>query len=309
MRTWKKVAIGSTAVLVLAGAGVVAAKVRLAHRTPDWYAPDESTPAQRASAANRVEDTLARLYNWSAGRHARGADHRSPTSTPTLAEPATDAAFPLTFTDAQLNAFYDKWSGLGDRRATVEKYVKDPRIAVREGHVIVAGQARDMGVVLSLFLDPSVSPADGRVRLTLSAVMAGVVTLPDAFTAGKRAALERTLAASLPADQAAAALTPDGLANGPAATAAMVQMLLGVLRGRSTEPVIFVPVSPSPTSPLLPVRVSSVTAADHTLTMTARPVPLAERPALLAEIKRPDDPNPPADDDGPTAAAGKPAAD
>ena len=285
MRTWKKLALTVVGLAAVAGVGVGAAEYRLAHRTPDWYAADDGlTPAQRASAAGRVEDVLVRMYSWSAGRHARGEN---------AGEPAT---FPVEFTDAQLNAFYDKWSGFGDRRGAVERFVHQPRVAVRDGHLIVAGQVRDMGgVVVSLFLDPSVSAADGRVRLTLSEVRAGVVPVPDAFTAGQRASLERVLARSLPADQAAAAFTPDGLANGPAATAAMTELLLGVLRGRATEPVLFVPVNVSDRSPLLPVRVTAVSARDHTLAMVAQPVPPAERAKLLDQIRRPDDPGGTAD--------------
>jgi hypothetical protein len=291
MRKWKKVILWSVGLLSVAGVGIGAAEYLRFRRTPDWYTADTSTPEQRASAADRVEDTLRRLYDWSAGRHARGADRAAPVATPVVAEPATDAAFPLSFTDAQLNAFFDRWSNFQDRRATIDKYVKDPRIIVQDGHLIIAGQVRDGGVIVSLFLDPSVSHTDGRVRLQLTQVMAGVIQVPEVFFASQRTSLERVLAQNLPADQQKAALTPDGLANGAAATAAMDEMLLGVLRGRETEPVIFVPVTASPTAPLLPVRISAVTARDHTLAMTARAVPVAERQRLLDEIRRPDDPD------------------
>jgi hypothetical protein len=103
--------------------------------------------------------------------------------------------------------------------------------------------------------------------------------------------LERVLASHLPADQRAAALDAEGLANGAAATAAMDEMLLAVLRRQPIEPVIFVPVSASPTSPLLPVRISAVAARDHTLSMTAQAIPMADRAKLLEQIKRPDAPD------------------
>ena len=291
MRKWKKVILWSAGLLFVAGVGVGAAQLVRLRRTPDWYAPDTSTAEQRATAAGRVEDVLTRLYNWSAGRHARQAD-RQPVAAPTVADPGNDALFPLSFTDGQLNAFYDKWSRFQNRQAVVDKYVKDPRVVVQEGHLIVAGQLRDRGVVVSLFFDPSVTP-DGRAQMTLSRVMAGVVSVPDVFFDAQRTALQQVLASHLPTNQRAAALDGDGLANGAAATAAMDEMLLAVLRRQPIEPVIFVPVNASPTSPLLPVRISAVTAANHTLAMTAQAVPLAERAKLLEQIKRPDDPDAP----------------
>ena len=271
--------------------GVGTAEFLLVRRTPDWYTADTSTPEQRATAADRVEYTLRRLYDWSAGRHGRGTAGRPPVVTPIVAGSTTsDVAFPLAFTDEQLNAYFDRWTAPASRRSAIDRYIKDPRVIVQDGHIIVAGQLRDAGVIVSLFLDP-VQTADGRVQLTLAQVMAGVVQVPQAFFSSQRTSLEHVLAASLPGDQAKAALTSDGLANGAMATAAMDQMLLAVLRGRPTEPVIFVPTSLSPTAPLLPVRITAATAARHTLSMTAQAIPTDERPALLSAVKVPDDPD------------------
>ena len=262
-------------VLAVAGVGVASAEWLLVRRTPAWYGPETRTPAQRATAARTVEDTLVRLHNWSAVR-----------AQPSAAT-APAATYPLSFTDAQLDAFFDKWAAFRDRRATIEQYVHDPRLVVQDGHLILVGQLKETGLVVSLFIQPAVA-ADGRLRLTLDRVVAGVVPVPDAFFAAQRASLERTLAADLPAAQAAARLDADGLANGPAATASMNQMLLAMLRGQPAEPVVFVPVTAAGASPLLPVRVTAVTAQDHTLTLTAQAMTLAERRALLGVIETPD---------------------
>ncbi len=280
MRKWVKVVIGSAGVLAAAAAGGGAAEWLRVRRTPAWYAPDRSTPQQRAVAADRFQDTLARLYDWSADRHARRlAGRPSPTT--------ADATHPLSFTDAQLNAFLDRWSDLQDRRATIEQYVHDPRVIVVDGRVILAAQVKEMGLVVSLFVQPAVA-ADGRLRLTLDKVVAGVVPVPDAFFANQRASLEHVLSSNLPADQAAARLDADGLANGSAATAAMDEMLLAMLRGQAAEPVIFVPVNTSASSLLLPVRITAVTAQDHTLAITALAMSPDDRRDLLARIKTAD---------------------
>lgn len=283
MRKWFKVVACSAGLVIAAGVGVAAAEWLRVRRTPAWYAPDRTTPQQRAVAADRFEDTLARLYDWSADRHARRV---ADPSTPATA----DATHPLAFTDGQLNAFFDRWSELQNRRAAIEAYVHDPRVVVLDGRLILAAQVKELGVVVSLLVQPTVA-ADGRLRLTLDKVLAGVVPVPDAFFAGQRASLEKVLASNLPADQAAAKLDRDGLANGAAATAAMDEMLLAMLRGLPAEPVIFVPVNTSASAPLLPVRITAVTAQDHTLAMTAQAMTADERRDLLARIETPDTPD------------------
>jgi hypothetical protein len=274
-----KVVVWTAGVSAVAGVGVLSAEWMLVRRTPAWYVPQTRTPAQQASAARNVEDTLIRLHNWSAVHAVHTA-----TSTASSAGPST---YPLTFTDAQLDAFFDKWADFQNRRSAVERYVHDPRLVVLDGHLIVVGEIRETGLVVSLFVQPAVS-ADGRLRLTIDRVVAGVVPVPDAFFASQRAALERTLAADLPAAQAGARLNPDGLANGAAATAAMNEMLLAMLRGQPAEPVVFVPVSASGTSSLLPVRISSVSAANHVLRMNAEAMAPDDRRELLDRIKVPD---------------------
>ncbi len=274
-----KVVAWTTGVAALVGVGVLSAEWLLVRRTPAWYAHDARTPAQKAVAVHAVEDTLARLLNWSIERGA---------TTPGTAT-APSPVCPLSFTDAQLDAFYDKWVDFQDRRSTIEKYVHDPRLVVQDGHLIIVGEIKETGLVVSLFVQPAVA-SDGRLRLTLDRVVAGVVPVPDAFFASQRQSLIRTLAADLPAAQQAAQLDAKGLANGPAATAAMNEMLLAMLRGQPAEPVVFVPVSASGSSPLLPVRISAVTAADHTLTMTAQAMTLDERRELLDLIREPDAP-------------------
>ncbi len=284
MRRWAKVAAWSAGVLVLAGAGVAAAQWLLVRRTPNWYAPSRLTAAQRATAAHGVENTLIGLQSWSAGRHARQVSGHAASPS------AAGATYPLSFTDAQLDAFFDKWADYQDRRAAMDKYVADPRLVVQDGRIIVVGQVHEVGLVVSLFVLPQVA-ADGRLRLSLEKVVAGVMTVPDSFFASQRAAIIHTLAANLPADQAAARFDRDGLANGPAATAAMDEMLLAMLRGRSAEPVVFVPVNTSAQSPLLPVRITAVTARDHTLSMTAQALTADERRDLLQRIKVADVPD------------------
>ena len=277
MRKWVKILVGSAVGLGLIAAGVGAGEWILVRRRPAWYAPDHTTAEQRRTAARGVEDTLVRLHDWSAER-----------SGPAGTAPTPESTYPLSFTDVQLDAFYDKWVAFQDRRSTVERYVHAPRVIVQDGQVIVAGEVREVGLVVSLFVQPAVSADDGRLKLTLAKVVAGVVPVPDSFFATQRAALERTLSGNLPADQRAARLDRDGLANGAAADAAMDELLLAMLRGRPAEPVIFVPVDTSATSRLLPVRITAVTAEHHTLGMTAQAMSMAERRELLGRIKAAD---------------------
>jgi uncharacterized protein YpmS len=287
-----KLFIALLAMLVLLAAGLWVASYAMLRRTPDWYQPDTRSEAQRNKAAKAIEDLLAALSNWGGRRHA--AVFRANLPDAPINDPSTqqaramlgskpDEVFQITFTDDQLNAFFNKWANTHDRRAWFDQYVEDPRLVLRENQLILVGKVKDQGVVVSLIFQPKLDE-QGRINLNLTNVLGGVLPMPDALWANQRAAIEESLRRKLPLYQAGAEITPDGVANGDAGSAAMNQLISATLKYKSANSVIFVPLNQN-LSQSLPVKITSVAIHDHTLQMTAEQMSEEERGAFLKELK------------------------
>ena len=171
----------------------------------------------------------------------------------------------------------------------LEQYVENPRLVIRENQLIVVGKAKQVDAVVSLIFEPSIT-ADGKLDLRLKRVMGGMLPLPEAFWGPHRESVRQGLLKHLAEYQAEAAITPDGLANGAAASAGMNEMLVAALADHDdpVPAVVFVPVRPPALKPTMPVRITAVRAHDHTLTLTAEPMSVADRKAVLEQIKAAD---------------------
>jgi hypothetical protein len=288
-----KLLIAALVLLVLLAAGLWTASYVMLRRTPDWYQPDTSSEAQRNKAANEFLVILSALRNWSSQRHAAVVRANIAVNS-TNTDPATqqaramlgskpDEAFQISFTDDQLNAFFNSWQNTHDRRAWFEQYVEDPRLVLRENQLILVGKVKDQGVVVSLIFEPRLDE-HGRINLNLNNVLAGVLPVPDAMWAGKRSAIEASLERKLPIYQAGAEISSDGTANGDAGSAAMNQLVTATLQYKSANSVIFVPLDEK-LSQSLPVKITSLAIHDHTLMMTAEQMSEQERAEFLKELK------------------------
>jgi hypothetical protein len=287
-----KIYVTLIVLLAVLAAGLWGTSYAMLRRTPEWYQPDTSTPDQRNKAAKAFEDLLASLNNWSGRRHAATV-HRKPTVNP-ADDPSTqqaramlgskpDEVFQISFTDDQLNAFFNKWANTKDRRAWFEQYVEDPRLVLRENQLILVGKVKDQGVIVSLIFEPRLDEK-GRINLNLVNLLGGVLPVPDALWANQRSAIEASLARKLPMFQAGAEITPDGVANGDAGSAAMNKLISATLQYKSSDSVIFVPLNAS-LSQSLPVKITSVVIHDHTVQMTAEQMTEEEREGFLRELK------------------------
>jgi hypothetical protein len=260
--------------------------------TPDWYKADAITAEQRQAAANKAEDMLTRMTNWAGAAQARRASQVADGPTTTQAsgvlghEPSQP--FEIQFTDVELNAFFNKWADLDDRRAVMDRYVENPRLALRDHQLILAGNVKDLGMVVSLQFEPKIDER-GKLRMDLVRVMGGLLPLPDAMWADKREKFEKMLRSELPKYQRSAKFSSEGTANGAAASAAMDKLLLATLNREPAAPVVFVPYQVSRLNSSVPAKITAVSIQDHTLTMTVEQMTTDERDALLTWLREPYD--------------------
>ena len=279
--------------LVLAG-GAGGVMYHMLRGTPDWYQQDDSTADQKRSAADRVEDLLARLRDHvikpsrakldeRRKQELAKANQQSAEQAEQIKSEQADAPFELEFTDAQLNAFFERWK-VGPRQEMFDEYVENPRIAIRNNQLIFFGKYKSNGIILSLIFEPKIDDK-GNFLLNLVRVQGGMLSVPDAMWAGKRDSIAQMLKKKLPAYQADASALPDGCVNGGAGSAAMNEMLLAVLSNAPTPAVVLVPANAGTLVPSIPVKITAMTVANRSLKMTAQKMTPEEQAAYLKTIK------------------------
>jgi hypothetical protein len=296
---WLKRGLSLLAFAVVIGAGFSVMSYVLIRRTPDWYQPDSRTPDQRSRAADKIENLLILLRNWGGEQHAAklrsnqkigsgSADSHPQEQAKELLAHKPDQAFTISFTDDELNAFFNKWAEPPGRRAWFDQYVIDPRLVIRGNQLIIVGKPKTVDLIVSLVFEPKLD-GDGNLNLNLVHVLGGVLPLPDAMWANQRTVAEETLQFALPRYQQAAAITPEGIANGDAASAAMNELLLATMQYKPASAVIFVPIELQHLSQSLPVKITALSLHDHTLEMTVEGMSAQERESLLQRLEHADD--------------------
>lgn len=290
---WFRFSFWAIGFLLVASGALWGASCVLLRRTPDWYQPDTRTEAQRNKAAEAIENillTMSHLHGKARATPVRarlpadpaGADAATQQARTILAQRPNEA-FQISFTDDQLNAFFDKWANTHERRAWFERYVTDPRLVLRENQLILVGKVKEPELVVSLIFEPRLN-AQGQLELNLVHVLGGVLPMPDALWTNQRAAIEDALRAKLPIYQQGASITPEGIANADTGSAAMNELLLALLNYKPTSAVILVPTNMS-LSQSLPVKITELAIHDHTLQMTAQQMNEEEREAFLRALK------------------------
>src|SRR4051794_13253934 len=290
---WLKRLLLLVAVLLLGAMLMSAGGWFLLRGKPAWYHPRTMTAEQRKRAADRAENTLVNIQNWAGGaRAARLRASAAAGDLPTTTQAATALAhepsqpFQIQFTDEELNAFFEKWADVNGRREYLERFIEDPRLVLRDNQLILAGTVKDLGTVVSMQFEPRIDE-HGSLQMNLVRVLGGVLPLPDALWASKRARMEQYLAEKLPTYQQAASVAPDGTANSAAASAAMNKLLQSILHGDPAEPALFVPYDVRQLNRSVPVKITAVTVQNNTLTITAEQMTTREREAMMDRLRAP----------------------
>ena len=274
--------VGLVLVLGLAAAGMYYFAVR---GTPEWWQRPKVSAEEQAAAANRADQkimqTLSEVREMDAAARAEGAPADPDDRRPVATQPARKLK--VTFTEGELNGFFNKWDRLYRLTETYKAHLTDPGVVLHEGRLLVAGDSPKYGTVLSLHFDAKLTDA-GKLDLRLSKALMG--RLPAGWALENyRKVVRDKLISKLPELQRKAELRADGSANSEAVLAAMAKLFLHVLANEPGEPVLFLPLSEQDRS--LPVKLTDIEIKDKNLTLTVMPLNRTERAALLERIREP----------------------
>ncbi len=268
---------------VLLGVAVVccALGLWLFRAEPDWYKRPTFTAEQREAAAQRATNKLALIQNQAARARAQERMNRDGATTVPATNPAGNA-ITVSFTDDELNAFFDKWVAWNDWKAGYERYISDPVIFLNDGRIILAARAKELNTVASLHFGPKID-SQGRLHVGLDRVLGGNLPRPAAVLGDYRRRLAQSMRQRLPQWRAAAAMDRSGAPNSSAISATMAALLLHVLADEPAYPVLFLPLVDRGA---VAVKLSAVKVENRALTLTVEPLSAAERAALLERIKQ-----------------------
>ena len=103
----------------------------------------------------------------------------------------------MTFTDDELNAFFDKWFAWNNWKAAYEPHVTDPILLLEDGRLILAARAKELDTIASLQFEPRIDDA-GRLDLRLVRVLGGNLPLPHGVLERYRTRLADSMRRRLP---------------------------------------------------------------------------------------------------------------
>ena len=282
-RRWVRWAVAVTLVVLAAAAGVGAVLWRRANAVPDFYARAPLTGEDRLEAIASVERKLgdfqgsfgqAVARQRSAAGEAAGEDEEVVPAEP---EPAT-----LAFTADELDTYFTKWLDDNGYREGFARHLADPRLAVHDGNLVVAGTMpafRD--AVVSLHLLPSVNDA-GRVRLELAGAYAGRLPLPAAAFDIFRDKSAAALRARLPVLKADAANDPDAGLNDAAVSLAVNAELLALIEDKRLDDLVLFPRLLD--FGRIPARVATMEVVGEELELGFLPLTPDERQSLIDDV-------------------------
>jgi hypothetical protein len=287
-KQWKKPLLLGVLAIVAVAVTLASVAIMLFRAAPTWYRPLAMDPQRREAAAQRATNKLAMIQNEAARlrrdeRLAERAASTSTTSPATLAAPGRPIT--VSFTEDELNAFFDKWAVWNDWKSKYQRYIEDPVVLLDDGRIVIAAKVRDMNTVASLHFEPRVTE-DGLLNLRLARILGGKLPLPEAVLSKYRTRMSDAMAQNLPRWQRTAAIDSGGTPNASAVAAAMGRLALHVLEHEPADPVLFLPLVDANLRPRsVAVRLTDVRIEDRTLTLTVEPMSGAQRAELLKRIR------------------------
>ena len=249
----------------------------LSGREPEWYQPKQADPQELAAASDRAEKQIERTLSWAQDQQASASRHGAGDNAPTRPASSTE----ISFSETELNGFFQKWDKAFGWSQLYAAYVADPMVVVREQKILIAARVKELGAVVTVELWPRLE--NGQLQVGVTRVLAGQLPLPRAMWSRYITVLSNTVGGNLNGWRAKADITPRAGANNAAASASMSELLIDALHDRPSNPVLFLPIAGSSGS--LPVQITDVSIGNQTLQLTVRPLTADEQKLLLAHIR------------------------
>lgn len=266
-------------IVLLSGVGIALFK-----GTPSWYRRSASTAGEMERFARAAENKLIVAQNWAELLRAdatRDAHLRSQGATSVPAPRAQDSHV-IEFTQAEIDALFEKWSTLYNWRSRYGQYVDDPRVVLQDDRIILAAGIKDLGAIASFQFHPRID-ADGKLHLDLVRVAGGRLPLPDmVWTKWKDHAIN-SLRRQFAPWQVHAKIDASGTANFPAMAATLSRLVFAIANDRPADPVLFLPLVDR--GQAVPVRVTELSASDGKLRLLVQPLSTDQREQLLQQIR------------------------
>jgi hypothetical protein len=273
-------AIVLTLVIIAASTGVYLYRGR-----PSWYRTHVLSARQRSETVNRVDQKFADVFSWAAAVEAQQVRHRIGRAAANEPEIGTKT---VVITEDEFNAFVENWQSPNkpEFQKWFSTYFTDGRIILEDNAILLGGQSKDLGTLISVEFDPSIN-AQGQLRLDMQSVSAGRLPLPRAVLGNRLAVLHDWLARRLAENQNWAEIDPTMVANGCAMAAATSRLLLDAMDDAPSDPILFVPFNLRDLRQSLAVRVSALKVAQGSITLTLVPISGADNAAVLESLKKP----------------------
>ena len=259
--------------ILLVGA-VVAASVGyyMLKRRPSFYHSYKWTGDQRSVVNQRAVDklTLTRNFAADAAAQERRAKVKG-TTLPTDAKPMM-----VKFSEEELNAFL-----LHNFKDRLDDYVEDPGIFLGDGTIILAGQIKETGYVVSFHFAPKIDE-QGKLHLKLVGSYGGALPVPQSMLNSQFEKVRQALKGHIPGWQESATIDARG-ANGTAVAVAMGKLILNALDDKPADPILFMP---DDSGRALPLRLVDISVGKE-LTLTVQPLNPEQRAELIKTIRSP----------------------
>ncbi len=280
MRKWIKRILLLFAFLLVCALAALYGGFRMLRSTPEWYRRYTATFAEREAAAQRAFNKFAGVQNAAADVRRKEIIARNAHN----AAPVVPGEITVSFTDDELNAFFQKWSSYEDWKSNYEPYLEDPTVILHEGRIIFAAKAKILPLepLASVHIEPKLDD-QGRLMLNIADILGGRLSMPDAIVSPWENRVINGMRARLPGWQANAQISPDGSANGDLIAACFAKLLVHSLERAPADPVLFLPLVEHHSN--VPVKVTGISVQEHVLTVKFQPLDSAARAALVDRIR------------------------
>jgi hypothetical protein len=275
------------AILLCAVVSAALVGIYLYRCTPGWYHPQTLSEEELKANANSADQKMADTISWAASVQAQAVRRHHGGAAATEAPIGSKT---VTLSENELNAFFGSWQNpdKSQLQARLAKYFSDGRLVLVDHEIILAGQSKSLGTLVSIHLQPSIDEG-GKLRLQWEGVSAGMLPVPQAVIGGQLQKMRDSLQEELTFWQRSADVDQTMTANATAVESGMSRLLLDAMNDKESSPLFFVPFDLQDLHHALAVRVSAIEVSDGSLTLTLEPLTADDRSDVLGWIRKPYD--------------------